>query len=65
MPVSARQRIEAITLDMSSTFDLVVRAQSPKAVVVYDRSYVEAKYGFLRGWLVCYTPAAFRSPDKK
>ena len=41
----ARGQIEAVAMDMNSAFDLEVKAQCPKAVVVYDRFHVVAKYG--------------------
>lgn len=38
-------RIEAVAMDMNTAFDLEVRAQCPKARVVYDLFHVIAKYG--------------------
>jgi transposase len=37
--------IEAVAMDMNSAFDLEVRAQCPKAEVVYDLFHVVAKFG--------------------
>lgn len=38
-------RIEAVAMDMNTAFDLEVRAQCPRARVVYDLFHVIAKYG--------------------
>ena len=38
-------RIEAVAMDMNTAFDLEVRAQCPRARVVYDLFHVVAKYG--------------------
>ena len=38
-------RIDAVAMDMNSAFDLEVRAQCPRARVVYDLFHVVAKYG--------------------
>ena len=40
-----RARIEAVAMDMNTAFDLEVRAQCPRARVVYDLFHVIAKYG--------------------
>ena len=38
-------RIEAVAMDMSAAFEAEVRAQCPKAAIVYDPFHVVAKYG--------------------
>lgn len=40
-----RARIRAVAMDMSSAFELEVRAQCPNAEVVFDLFHVVAKYG--------------------
>ncbi|MGV6968873.1 ISL3 family transposase [Pseudomonas aeruginosa] len=41
----AREQIEAVAMDMNSSFDLEVKEQCDNAVVVYDLFHVVAKYG--------------------
>jgi transposase len=40
-----RARLEAVAMDMNTAFDLELRAQCPRARVVYDLFHVIAKYG--------------------
>ncbi|MFQ5503136.1 MAG: ISL3 family transposase [Phycisphaerae bacterium] len=39
------QRIEAVAMDMSASYEAEVKAQCPKADIVYDFFHVVAKYG--------------------
>ena len=43
--VEARSRIQAVAMDMHAPFEVEVRAQCPKAEIVYDLFHVVMKYG--------------------
>lgn len=40
-----RQRIEAVAMDMNAAYEAEVKAQCPRAEIVYDQFHVIAKYG--------------------
>jgi len=45
LPAGAAERIEAVAIDMTTAYELEIRAQCPHAEVVYDLFHVVAKYG--------------------
>lgn len=45
MPGGAAARIEAVAIDMTTAYELEIKAQCPNAEVVYDLFHVVAKYG--------------------
>jgi len=45
LPAGAAERIEAVAIDMTTAYELEIRAQCPQAEVVYDLFHVVAKYG--------------------
>ena len=45
LPGGVRERIEAVAIDMTTAFELEIRAQCPRAEIVYDLFHVVAKYG--------------------
>ena len=40
-----RRRIEAVAMDMNGAYEAEVKAQCPRAKIVYDQFHVVAKYG--------------------
>lgn len=45
LPAGAAERIEAVAIDMTTAYELEIRAHCPQAEVVYDLFHVVAKYG--------------------
>ncbi len=45
LPAGAAERIEAVAIDMTTAYELEIKAQCPRAEVVYDLFHVVAKYG--------------------
>lgn len=45
MPPGAAERIEAVAIDMTTAYELEIKAHCPQAEVVYDLFHVVAKYG--------------------
>ncbi|WP_260444752.1 ISL3 family transposase, partial [Burkholderia sp. Bp8986] len=45
LPKGAAKRIEAVAIDMTTAYELEIKAQCPQAEVVYDLFHVVAKYG--------------------
>jgi transposase len=45
MPPGAAERIEAVAIDMTTAYELEIKAHCPRAEVVYDLFHVVAKYG--------------------
>lgn len=45
LPAGAAERIEAVAIDMTTAYELEIRAHCPQAEIVYDLFHVVAKYG--------------------
>ncbi|WP_174923942.1 ISL3 family transposase, partial [Burkholderia contaminans] len=45
LPEGVAERIEAVAIDMTTAYELEIKAQCPQAEVVYDLFHVVAKYG--------------------
>jgi transposase len=45
LPAGAAERIEAVAIDMTTAYELEIKAQCPNAEVVFDLFHVVAKYG--------------------
>ena len=45
LPDGVAERIEAVAIDMTTAYELEIKANCPKAEVVYDLFHVVAKYG--------------------
>lgn len=45
LPAGAAERIEAVAIDMTTAYELEIKANCPNAEVVYDLFHVVAKYG--------------------
>lgn len=45
LPEGVCERIEAVAIDMTTAYELEIRAQCPNAEIVYDLFHVVAKYG--------------------
>ena len=45
LPEGACERIQAVAIDMTTAYELEIRAYCPKAEIVYDLFHVIAKYG--------------------
>jgi len=45
LPAGVAQRIEAVAIDMTTAYELEIRAHCPQAEVVFDLFHVVAKYG--------------------
>jgi transposase len=45
LPEEVAERIEAVAIDMTTAYELEIRAHCPKAEIVYDLFHVIAKYG--------------------
>ncbi|GAB7545328.1 hypothetical protein CS8_050080 [Cupriavidus sp. 8B] len=45
LPAGVAQRIEAVAIDMTTAYELEIRAHCPQAEVVYDLFHMVAKYG--------------------
>jgi transposase len=45
MPAGAAERIKAVAIDMTTAYELEIKAHCPQAEVVYDLFHVVAKYG--------------------
>lgn len=45
LPEGAAERIEAVAIDMTTAYELEIRAHCPRADVIYDLFHVVAKYG--------------------
>lgn len=45
LPEGAAARIEAVAIDMTTAYELAIRAHCPHAEIVYDLFHVVAKYG--------------------
>jgi transposase len=45
LPPGVAQRIEAVAIDMTTAYELEIKAHCPQAEVVYDLFHVVAKYG--------------------
>lgn len=45
LPVGVAERIEAVAIDMTTAYELEIKANCPQAEVVYDLFHVVAKYG--------------------
>lgn len=45
LPEGVAQRIEAVAIDMTTAYELEIKAHCPQAEVVYDLFHVVAKYG--------------------
>lgn len=45
LPEGAAQRIKAVAIDMTTAYELEIRAHCPQAEIVYDLFHVVAKYG--------------------
>ena len=45
LPEDVTERIEAVTIDMTTAYELEINAHCPQAEVVYDLFHVVAKYG--------------------
>jgi transposase len=45
LPEGAAERIEAVAIDMTTAYELEIKANCPNAEVVYDLFHVVAKYG--------------------
>ncbi|VVD69272.1 transposase [Pandoraea horticolens] len=45
LPAGVAERIEAVAIDMTTAYELEIKAQCPQAEVVYDLFHVVAKYG--------------------
>ncbi|MEQ9799048.1 MAG: ISL3 family transposase [Salinisphaeraceae bacterium] len=45
LPAGAAERIEAVAIDMTTAYELEIRAHCPHAEIVYDLFHVVAKYG--------------------
>ncbi|WP_416401596.1 ISL3 family transposase [Alicycliphilus denitrificans] len=45
LPQGVAQRIEAVAIDMTTAYELEIKAHCPQAAIVYDLFHVIAKYG--------------------
>lgn len=45
LPAGVAERIEAVAIDMTTAYELEIKAHCPKAEIVYDLFHVVAKYG--------------------
>jgi transposase len=45
LPAGVAERIEAVAIDMTTAYELEIKAQCPNAEIVYDLFHVVAKYG--------------------
>lgn len=45
LPEGAAQRIQAVAIDMTTAYELEIKAHCPQAEIVYDLFHVVAKYG--------------------
>lgn len=45
LPVGVAERIEAVAIDMTTAYELEIKANCPQAEIVYDLFHVGAKYG--------------------